>query len=56
MTAAMLTKAYVAVDEGSLDLGKLRGSHAFLAEKLIDRRSRGGSQEHALGIYPSVAL
>ena len=56
MTAAVLTKAYVAVDEERLDLGKLRDSHAFLAETLIDRRSRGGSQEHALGIYPAVAL
>jgi hypothetical protein len=38
VTTAVLAKTYVAIDQWSFDLGKLCGSHAFLAEKLVSSR------------------
>src|SRR5882724_7690456 len=56
MSASMLPKCHVAVDQRRLGRRKLRSAHVLFAEKFVDGAGSSGSQEHALGIHPTIAL
>ena len=56
MSAAVLSKGYIAIDQRSFDRRKSRRAHILLAQQFIDRSGRNSSQEHALRVHPAIAL
>src|SRR5689334_11529114 len=56
MSAAVLAKRNIAVDQWGFDGRKLGRAHVFLPEQPIDRTSSGCRQEHTLGIHPPISL
>ena len=56
MASTMLAKRYITIDKRRLHRREGRRSHILLAQQLVDRPSRRGSQEHPVGVDPAVAF
>ena len=56
MSAAVLAKRDIAVDERGLDRRKLSRAEIFLAQKSVHRTCANGGQKCALRVGPSVPL